>query len=620
MIAIVHRTRFVIVTTLLLSLAESTHANDPVPPPADIKVAVETLRDVYETDYLAAEIDTRGKKGLALKLFEGAPKRKTPAMIFACYNEARQFAAAAGEADLALAALAALQKRFHALPVSLSTETVQALAQGPLSPTQAEQVSKLAFQWAQQALEREEYSTAANLGKTVLVLAKKALDPDLSAEARAFVTRSEALASAVETLKTKPDDAPANDRLADYWLVTRGRWDSALKYLVKGSDPALIQAATQDLLRPRMAKERTAVGELWHKLAKATTGERKRLYLERAWEWYAAAVTVAKDDDDLKPSERALEIERANPDLFERILHGHTAAVAAITVSRDGKTLLSVGNDNSVRVWDSATGKLLRTLEGHTDWVGSVVLGPDARTAYTAGGDNTIRVWDLASGQVLKLLEGHTVAVRGLALSTDGKLLLSGSSDRSIRLWDTATSKEIRKYGDESESIECVALSHDGNRVFAGSAVGIITVYDRKSGDVVTKFDKHGDSLVYTLTVSRDGKTAISGARDKTIRVWEVETGKLLRTLNGHTEQVYQVMLSPDEKHLLSASYDKSVRIWDFGSGKELKKYEGHRDGVQGACYAPDGRSIYSASWDKTLRRWRVPAVLGSGAPQKKID
>ena len=148
-------------------------------------------------------------------------------------------------------------------------------------------------------------------------------------------------------------------------------------------------------------------------------------------------------------------------------------------------------------------------------------------------------------------------------------------------------------------------------------------MYDTKSGSVVSKFDKHGVSIVYAITVTRDGKTAISGARDKEIQVWEVATGKPLKTLSGHTEQVYQVVLSPDEKQLLSVSYDKTIRIWDLTSGKELKKFEGHTDGVQGVCYSPSGRTIFSASWDKTIRKWRIPSVLSdptASPTTKKID
>ena len=107
-------------------------------------------------------------------------------------------------------------------------------------------------------------------------------------------------------------------------------------------------------------------------------------------------------------------------------------------------------------------------------------------------------------------------------------------------------------------------------------------MYDAKTGSVVSKFDKHAGTMVYTIAVTKDGKTALSGAHDKTIRIWDVATGKELRTLAGHTEQVYQVSLSPDERHLLSASFDKTLRIWDFATGKGLKRFEGHTDGVQG--------------------------------------
>ena len=97
-----------------------------------------------------------------------------------------------------------------------------------------------------------------------------------------------------------------------------------------------------------------------------------------------------------------------------------------------------------------------------------------------------------------------------------------------------------------------------------------------------------------------------------------MKSGKEIRTLTGHTEQVYQVALSADEKQLLSASFDKTIRLWDFGGGRELKRFEGHAAGVQGACFGPDGGTFYSAAWDKTVRKWRIPPGLGA-TPEKPV-
>ena len=311
-------------------------------------------------------------------------------MIFACYDEARQLAATGGDVKIALGAVDAMNRRFTNMSEKLLRDTLKQLSEASLPVADALAIARLAQEEAAVALDREDYSGAVELAGIAAAAAKKSEDLDVAGEVRALMAKVVGLAAAVATVKTKPDDPDANTVLGVYWAFDRGRWDAGLKYLVKGSDQALAEAAAKDLAKPKTAKERTTVADLWHKLAKDAPAERKRLLVERAWEWYTSAVTVATGDDDLKPSVRAKEIETAHPDLFNRTLDGHTAAVAAVVVTQDGTTLVSVGNDNAVRIWDAVTGKHLKTLDGHAGWVGSVVVTPDGAKAITAGGDNVI--------------------------------------------------------------------------------------------------------------------------------------------------------------------------------------------------------------------------------------
>lgn len=616
------RTRGAAVALLALALAALAPAADPAEAPkaADVKEATDALRDVFEKDYKAAEADNKAKRELARKLFDLAPQRKTAAMQYACLDEARKLAAAGGDAKLAFGALAALAGRPPVTSADLAAETLKLLGAADLAPADAAELFALAAEMAAAALDHpdENYAGAVAFAQLAVDVAKKAADPDRALEARQFLARAEALKAAAATLKTEPDNAAANEALGRYWVLSRGRWDRGLKHLAKGGNKDLAKAAAADLAGPKTAKDRTAVGESWYKLAPGFTGDERRRLLDRACEWYAAALAVATGDEDLKPSERLKEIEMRYPELFEVTLTGHAGAVAAVAVTPDGKTLVSVGNDNAIRLWDAATGKALAKLDGHTGWVGSVVVTPDGAKAVTAGGDNVIRVWDLKSGKEVARLEGHAVAVRGLALTADGKTLVSGGSDKTCRAWDLSTGKELKRYGTGKESVESVAVTPDGAHVLAGSDQGTVTVYDAKTGAVVSKFDKHNGTMVYTVAVSADGKTALSGARDKDVHVWEVATGKEVRSLAGHTEQVYQIALSPDGKRAASAGYDKSVRLWDLATGKELKRFDGHTDGVQGVCFTPDGRYLFSASWDKTVRKWRAPVPLP--VPAKKVD
>ena len=106
--------------------------------------------------------------------------------------------------------------------------------------------------------------------------------------------------------------------------------------------------------------------------------------------------------------------------------------------------------------------------------------------------------------------------------------------------------------------------------------------------------------------MSPDGRHIVSGSWDKTLRVWELRTGRCLNTLQGHTSLVNSVAVSPDGRHIVSGSVDKTLRVWELGTGRCLTTLQGHTDGVNSVAVSPDGRHIVSGSGDETLRVWRI--------------
>src|SRR5262249_29729574 len=112
---------------------------------------------------------------------------------------------------------------------------------------------------------------------------------------------------------------------------------------------------------------------------------------------------------------------------------------------------------------------------------------------------------------------------------------------------------------------------------------------------------------------SPDGRQAVSGGDDATVRLWDVETGKQLRRFQGHTGNVCGVAFSPDGKRVLSGG-GKPMRLWDASTGKELWRFEGHTDGIYDVAFSPDGKRALSGSGDKTMRLWQLSAEASSPA------
>jgi serine/threonine protein kinase len=114
----------------------------------------------------------------------------------------------------------------------------------------------------------------------------------------------------------------------------------------------------------------------------------------------------------------------------------------------------------------------------------------------------------------------------------------------------------------------------------------------------------HTDAVM-SVAFSPDGRTLASASSDKTIKLWEVATGREVRTLVGHTRTVYSVAFSPDGHTLASGSDDKTVKFWEVATGREVRTLAGHTEYVDSVAFSPDGRYFASGSFDKTIKLWR---------------
>ncbi|KAH8200762.1 hypothetical protein TruAng_005079 [Truncatella angustata] len=166
-----------------------------------------------------------------------------------------------------------------------------------------------------------------------------------------------------------------------------------------------------------------------------------------------------------------------------------------------------------------------------------------------------------------------------------------------------------------SSAVKSVAFSQDGSRIVSGSFDKTIRIWDTNSGKEVHKLEGHSNAVT-SVAFSHDGSRIVSGSSDETVRIWDAKSGKQARKLEGHSNWVNSVAFSQDGSRIVSGSSDQTVRIWDTNSGKEVHKLEGHSNLVKSVAFSHDGSYIVSGSSDETVRIWDAK----SGKQVRKLE
>lgn len=320
----------------------------------------------------------------------------------------------------------------------------------------------------------------------------------------------------------------------------------------------------------------------------------------------------------------------------------HGAGVDAVAINQDGDLLVTASDKGSVRVWDLPNQKTMYSFQNN-DLLSEITVSIDAKKVVWVR-DNYLETWDTESksnpvtldlGPATKpgMKAWLLVVKRTLAVTPDARIAVLGNSDQTIGVWDIAQQRRIHLLSGHpggwwadvdsrireflSYDVKAVAITADGDYAVSGADDRTIKVWDLKRGKEVRTLEGH-QNAVTILATTINGKRVFSGSLDNTVRVWDLKTGKLLQTFIGHTSTITALATTPDEKRLISGSNNGELRIWDLETKPEQSSMEDYGDKVYAVAFTPDDRYLLSSSADNTLKIWDVtkcqPVSIGENS------
>ncbi len=205
---------------------------------------------------------------------------------------------------------------------------------------------------------------------------------------------------------------------------------------------------------------------------------------------------------------------------------------------------------------------------------------------------------------------GYSRLIQSLRVKGLVPVDVGGTKLADVRQWDhrmtipSLTSvRELRTLTGHTGYVLAVTLTPDGKEAISASGDRTLKMWEVASGRDLRTLEGHASS-VYSAAVTPDGRRAVSASGDATLKLWEVSNGRELQTLVGHTNAVTAVAVTPDGKRAVSASVDRTLKVWELSSGRDLRTLTGHTRSVRAVAITPDGKRAVSASYDRMLKVW----------------
>ncbi|MEH2137818.1 nSTAND1 domain-containing NTPase [Nostoc sp.] len=290
---------------------------------------------------------------------------------------------------------------------------------------------------------------------------------------------------------------------------------------------------------------------------------------------------------------------------------GHEGSISSVAISADGQTIVSGGDDGTVRLWNRQGFPLVEPLRGHQGKVYCVAISADGQTIVSGGSDSTMRLWNHQGLPLVEPFRSHDVAkhfpgdgvIISITISADGQTIVSGGADGTVRLWNRQGLPLAEPFRGHQHIVMSVAISGDGQTIVSGGGDGTVRLWKRQGLPLAEPFRGHEGS-VNSVAISADGQTVVSSNHNEgKVRLWNRQGLPLAEPFRDHKNYVNSVAISADGQTIVSGSPNGTVQLWNL-QGLPLTEPLHDQGWVNSVAISADGQTIISGGGDGTVRLW----------------
>jgi WD40 repeat protein len=284
---------------------------------------------------------------------------------------------------------------------------------------------------------------------------------------------------------------------------------------------------------------------------------------------------------------------------------GHQSLVLSVAFSKDGFSLASGGSDNSAKIWDVPLAVAMKDFV-HPDSVAAVSLPTDGKFVASGSKDGTVKIWNPVDGKQLFNLVAHPGGTLGVAVAPNGQSVVSVGKDQTLKFWTPVDGKQTGQFVAHSKPITGVGIFPGNNGAFTVSEDGTLKTWQLPA--IATKSLATLTTPITAMTLSNDDSLLLAAGTDKSLKLLNAGTGQLVKDLAPAPAPVKSLLFGPNATSIAGTT-DGKLCFWNQNDGKLLATIQAHSAEVTGLVLHPNGTQFVSSGGDGLTRIWTIPVI-----------